>query len=137
MAPGFIPIVGSIEGIVDAAHEPTPFNITMAVIGALPEGGSAAAKVIKGVENSAKEVSATSKTFSSEKKALVDMAKADKRTGITSADMQAYKDLNRDLPDPFPSNKVRGPEAHSSGAPTSQQPHGHVGPVDHIPIQDP
>ena len=74
--------------------------------------------------------------FSSEKAALVDMAKSDKRAGMTSGDMQAYKDLNKELPDPFPTNKVRGPEAHDSGAPTSQQPHGHVGPVDHIPIND-
>jgi RHS repeat-associated protein len=78
-----------------------------------------------------------SKVFSKEKQALVEMAKADKKAGITSADMEAYKDLNKQLPDPFPSNKVRGPEAHSSGAPSSQEPHGHVGPVGHIPIVDP
>ena len=78
-----------------------------------------------------------SKRFSSEKEALVDMAKADKRTGITSGDMQAYKDLNKELPDPFPTNKVRGPESHDTGGAHSQQPHGHVGPVDHIPIKDP
>lgn len=65
------------------------------------------------------------------------MAKMDKRLGMTSADMQAYKDLNRGLPDPFPTNKVRGPEAHATGGPHSQQPHGHVGPVNHIPIVDP
>ena len=51
-------------------------------------------------------------------------------------DMQAYKDLNHELPDPFPTKQVRGPEAHPSGAPSSQVPHGHVGPVDHIPIVD-
>lgn len=76
------------------------------------------------------------KAFSSEKQALVDMAKSDKRKGITSEDMQAYKDLNKDLPDPFPVDKVRGPEAHATGAPSSQALHGHVGPVDHIPIVD-
>ncbi len=32
--------------------------------------------------------------------------------------MKAYKELNKELPDPFPANAV----------------HGHVGPVDHIPI---
>jgi hypothetical protein len=64
------------------------------------------------------------------------MAKADKKSGMSSADMKAYKDLNKQLPDPFPTNKVRGPEAHKSGAPSSQAPHGHVGPVDHIPIRD-
>ena len=87
--------------------------------------------------DAAKEVGAASKVFSKEKQALVDMAKADKKAGMTAADMQAYKDLNKKLPDPFPSNKVRGPEAHPSGAPSSQAPHGHVGPVDHIPIRDP
>jgi len=65
------------------------------------------------------------------------MAKADKRKGISSADMHAYKDLNRELPDPFTGKQVRGPEVHSSGAPSSRAPHGHVGPVDHIPIVDP
>jgi hypothetical protein len=74
------------------------------------------------------------KRFSDEKSALVDMAKGDKRTGISEGDMQAYKDLNKELPDPFPSDMVRGPESHSAGAPSSQAPHGHVGPVDHIPI---
>ena len=72
--------------------------------------------------------------FSSEKQALVDMAKADKRKGITPGDMKAYKDLNKELPDPFPSNKVRGPEMHPN-RPHGKKPHGHVGPVDHIPIQ--
>ena len=77
------------------------------------------------------------KQFSKDKQALVDMAKADKRKGITPADMQAYKDLNKGLPDPCPSNKVRGPEAHATGGAHSQQPHGHVGPVHHIPIVSP
>jgi RHS repeat-associated protein len=75
-----------------------------------------------------------SKRFSPAKQALVDMAKGDKRTGMTPGDMQAYKDLNKELPDPFGDDQVRGPEAHDSGAPTSQAPHGHIGPVDHIPI---
>jgi RHS repeat-associated protein len=86
---------------------------------------------------SAKAAKSGSKAFSKEKQALVDMAKADRRKGMASGDMQAYKDLNKGLPDPFPTNKVRGPEAHPTGAPHSQQPHGHVGPVDHIPIRGP
>jgi hypothetical protein len=49
---------------------------------------------------------------SSEKEALVDMIQKDKRTGISKGDMETYKDLNKQLPDPFPSNKVRGPESH-------------------------
>ena len=75
------------------------------------------------------------KRYSSEKEALVDMAKGDKRTGMTEADMQAYKDLNKGLSDPFPDKSVRGPEAHPTGLPSSRSPHGHVGPVDHIPIK--
>jgi hypothetical protein len=78
---------------------------------------------------------AAAKAFSYEKQALVDMAQADRRVGITEADMQAYKDLNRTLPDPFPEDAVRGPEMHSSRSPHSRKPHGHVGPVDHIPIR--
>lgn len=65
------------------------------------------------------------KVSSKEKQALVDMARAD---------MDAYKELNRQLPDPLPGNKVRGPKAHPSRGPHSQQPHGHVGSVGHVPI---
>ena len=50
-----------------------------------------------------------------------------------TADMQAYKDLNKELTDPFPTNKVRGPESHPDRNYTDI--HGHVGPVDHIPIR--
>lgn len=75
------------------------------------------------------------KKFSEEKQALVEMAKKDKKDGMTSGDMDAYKNLNRDLPDPFPNNKVRGPEVHPN-RPHGKEPHGHVGPVDHIPIVD-
>lgn len=64
------------------------------------------------------------------------MARADKRTGMTEADMQAYKDLNKQLPDPFPEDLVHGPESHPNrSAPSSQTTHGHVGPADHIPIK--
>jgi RHS repeat-associated protein len=76
------------------------------------------------------------KVFSKEKQALVEMAKADKRRGITQADMDTYKELNKGLPDPFPDGAVRGWEAHESGNEISQSPHGHVGPVKHIPITD-
>jgi RHS repeat-associated protein len=78
-----------------------------------------------------------SQQFSPAKQALVDMAKADKRTGMTEQDMQAYKDLNKGLPDPFPGKTVRGPESHpDSVSSSSQNPHGHVGPVSHIPIEN-
>ena len=69
------------------------------------------------------------------------MAKKDKRTGMTRGDMQAYKDLNKELPDPFPAGKVRGPEKHplrtrESTPGPGQKLHGHVGPVNHIPIKE-
>ncbi len=128
----FLPVIGDIKGAVEAFQDPTPANIVGAGAGVVPVVGDFAAKVIKDAD---KIVDAT-KRFSKEKEALVDMAQADKKAGITTGDMQAYKDLNAGLPDPFDSKQVRGPEAHLSGAPTSQEPHGHVGPVDHIPIKD-
>ena len=82
------------------------------------------------------ECQEAAKAFSKEKQALVDMAKADKKGGITSADMEAYKQLNKGLLDPFPTNKIRGPEMHLNRGENSQQPHGHVGPVNHIPIRN-
>ena len=76
-----------------------------------------------------------SKVDSIDKQALVSMAKEDKKIGITPADMQAYKDLNRTLTDPYPTNLVRGPEMHPTAAsPASRASHGHVGPVGHIPV---
>ena len=64
------------------------------------------------------------------------MAKADKKQGIIPGDMEAYKELNAGLPDPFASDKVRGPEMHP-GRPQGKNPHGHVGPVNHIPVEEP
>lgn len=85
----------------------------------------------------ADEGGAVGSRYSSEKEALVDMAQADKRAGVTRADMKAYEDLNKGLPDPFPDGKVRTDLGHSSGGPQSRVPHGHVGPINHIPILDP
>ena len=59
------------------------------------------------------------------------MAKMDKKLGMTRKDMQAYKDLDKQLKDPFPTDKVRGPEFSPKHGD-----HGHVGPVDHIPIKE-
>jgi hypothetical protein len=42
-------------------------------------------------------VRAVVKNFSKEKQALVEIAKADKKKGITQADMDAYKELNNGL----------------------------------------
>ena len=73
---------------------------------------------------------------SKEKEALVGMAKKDKRTGINKGDMQGYKDLNKGLPDPFDDDDVRGPEKHPNRpSPQAKRLHGHVGPVDHIPVE--
>jgi hypothetical protein len=98
-------------------------------------------KILAVAEKLAEAVRAA-KVFSKGKQALVDMAKADKAAGgITRGDMKAYKELNEGLPDPFPADKVRGPETHPLRTPQSkpgpgQLPHGHVGPIDHIPITD-
>lgn len=82
------------------------------------------------------DVAKASARFSPEKAALVDMAKADAKSGATRADMKAYQELNDQLPDRFPSNKVRIDEGHPTRGSHSQKPHGHVGPVNHIPIKD-
>jgi hypothetical protein len=77
-----------------------------------------------------------SKVWSAEKRALVEMAETDARKGISQADMEAYKQLNRELKDPFPENMVRSDlQGHPNRGPQAQGPHGHVGPVDYIPIQ--
>ena len=124
MVADFMPIVGDIKAGVEVVNNPTMPNIAAAVIGIVPIAGDAIAKGIK-----------SGKMFSSEKQALVEMAKQDLKTGMTSSDIQAYKELNADLPDPFPSNKVRGPESHPN-RPYGKEPHAHVGPVNHIPIKD-
>lgn len=80
------------------------------------------------------------KRESKEKKALREMAEKDKRTGITEEDLEAYKELNRGLSDPFlpidgPHQAVHGPESHPGRKqPSSRDLHGHVGPVGHIKI---
>jgi hypothetical protein len=52
-------------------------------------------------------------------------------------DMQAYKDLNRELADPWPDETVRGPERHPDATRESSRVwHGHVGAVHHIPLAD-
>lgn|GEM_PF-2438904 len=111
--------------------------VTIVTLGKGEEAATFAKDVTQGVEDVAKGAPEVSKAFSSEKQALVEMAKSDKKTGMTSGDMQAYKDLNKELPDPFLTKQIHGPETHKFGAPTSRQPHGHVGPVKHIPIRDP
>jgi RHS repeat-associated protein len=82
------------------------------------------------------------KEFTPEQRALVEMAKKDKQAGgITAGDMEAYKQLNAEAgPNGFTDpGAVRGPEVHPLRTPNStpgpaQSPHGHVGPVNHIPV---
>jgi hypothetical protein len=112
-----------------------PLDIVSSVANSFP-ATKAVGATTAAVGLTARGFKSAAPVYSTEKQALVDMAKMDKRLGITSADMQAYKDLNRDPRDPFPTAKVRGPEAHATGGLHSQQPHGHVGPVTHIPIVD-
>lgn len=76
------------------------------------------------------------KAHDKDKAALVSMAKADKRSGVTTLDMRAYQELNRELADPFPPYMVRIDEGHPNRGPHAQVPHGHVGPIDYIPIKD-
>jgi 3'-phosphoadenosine 5'-phosphosulfate (PAPS) 3'-phosphatase len=109
-------------------------NAGVSVCGLLPYAGDAA-KAGRLGRKAADAGRKEAKAFSSEKQALVDMDKRDKRKGISEGDMQAYKDLNQQLPDSFPQEKVRGPEQHAKRkSPTSQKKHGCVGPVNHIPI---
>jgi hypothetical protein len=69
---------------------------------------------------------------------LEGMAKVDKHRGVTRADVEAYKDLNRTLPDPIPIEKIRVDPGHpSSPHPVIRAPHAHIGGTDHIPILDP
>lgn len=78
-----------------------------------------------------------------EQEALIDMAKKDKQAGgITAGDMEGYKQLNAEAgPKGFPEpGAVRGPEVHPLRTPQSkpgagQKPHGHVGPIAHIPVR--
>ena len=62
--------------------------------------------------------------------------------GITAGDMEGYKQLNAEAgPKGFPEpGAVRGPEVHPLRTPQSkpgagQKPHGHVGPIAHIPVR--
>ncbi len=81
--------------------------------------------------------------FTQEQKDLVEMAKKDKQKGgISIGDMEAYKQLNAEAgAKGFATpGAVRGPEVHPPRTPHSkpgpgQAIHGHVGPVDHIPIK--
>jgi len=71
------------------------------------------------------------KRNTAEQTALIKMAKTDKKTGISQGDAKAYKELGGEA-----GVKVHGPESHPNRpAPSSREPHIHVGPVNHIPVK--
>lgn len=47
MAIGFVPIAGDVQNIYQAINDPSPLNVIVAVIGAVPEVGSGIATTIK------------------------------------------------------------------------------------------
>jgi len=68
--------------------------------------------------------------FNEEQRALIDMAKKDKKKGISQKDAEAYKDLGSEA-----DVDVRGPEAHPERK-HGKKPHIHVGPINHIPVKE-
>ncbi len=106
--------LSSAVDVVQGAREGDLNKFTFGAVGLIPAG----------------------KIFSAEKAALVEMARMDKRLGATVEDMKAYSELNAQLPDPFHPSQVRIDPPHMTRGPQSQVPHGHVGPVGHIPIRE-
>jgi RHS repeat-associated protein len=113
-------------------------NAIRAAVNALGEVGDARRTVNsleQAVETTASSTGRGSKAATGsirnnpEQAALIDMAKRDKKTGITPGDAQAYKDLGKEAGVP-----VRGPEDHPE-RPQGKDPHIHVGTVDHIPVE--
>ena len=115
--------VAMFETQAAAAGAPKPMAKSVAL------GGSVRDRA-KAFENTESTVQLNQR-YSREKQALVDMAKKDKRTGVTQADMDAYKALNKELKDPFLDRDIRGLERHKKRP--YKEWHGHVGPVDHMP----
>lgn len=75
------------------------------------------------------ESKADDKRHTREQSDLIDMAQRDKKTGISQGDAEAYRELGKES-----GVRVRGPEVHPN-RPYGQNPHIHVGPVDHIPVK--
>jgi uncharacterized protein RhaS with RHS repeats len=123
---GIVDVVGVVVDTVLVAVPAVPGAVGLGIQAAR---GATKADTVVAAEK------ANSKVFSKEKQDLVEMAKQDKKTGVTRDDMKAYQDLNKQLDDPFPSNQVRTDKGHPGRGLHSQQPHGHVGPVGHIPIK--
>jgi GNAT superfamily N-acetyltransferase len=77
------------------------------------------------------ELNALSKAarFGADERALIDLAKAAKRTGIGRQEAQTLLNWAKEYGLPF-----RGPEAHP-GRGFGSNPHIHIGPVNHIPVK--
>ena len=71
----------------------------------------------------------TSRRFTREQQALIDLAKEAKRTGVDIGDAATLRQWGDEVGLP-----VRGPERHP-GRPHGQNTHLHVGPVNHIPVR--
>jgi len=73
-AASVLPVVGDVTNIIDAYNDPSAVNITIAVIGAIPEGGALAGKIVKAVkeaENAGKVASKIDRAaFKSERAAF-------------------------------------------------------------------
>lgn len=86
---GLLPVVGDAQNILEAYNNPSPFNIVIAVVGVVPEGGSAIAKVAKeakAVDKAAKGASAVDragKPFTRAGKAEVKASNAAAHDGKT------------------------------------------------------
>ena len=132
--PNARPDYGDSCPVSDQSQSPTPFDWKGALWDVFGPDWTWLIPEAKGLKLLG--VVGAARRFSKEKEALVDMAKLDRRLGATRADMEAYRELNRSLPDPFPDELIRV-ERHSRGGMHSQIVHGHMGPVDHIPITDP
>ena len=74
---GLIPGVGATQGVVEAYHDPTPFTVVMAVVGAIPEIGSIA-PTLRGIVSEARvlknigEVKNTEKVITSQGHSIPD-----------------------------------------------------------------
>jgi hypothetical protein len=108
-------------------------TMSQATFGIVSGGLSLAETLYTGYQNARGKGQA--EKFTEEQQALIEMAKDDKRKGgITREDMESYKDLNKGLGSKgLPEGRVRGPESHPDRA-HGKNLHGHVGPVNHIPV---
>jgi RHS repeat-associated protein len=121
----------TMNTVIDVAS--VALTVADVVLGGPTGEGIVPAMLLQGLKVGGKQVAKqtakqTARRNSSEQSALIDMAKRDKRAGISRGDADAYKDLGNEVGVP-----VRGPEVHPGRS--FNKPHIHVGPVDHIPVK--